>query len=173
MTKLVTPEFRGSFVTVNEPKAFEQGGTPKYSMVIAMPKDGEFMKKLMASVEEVAIAKWGEMPKKLKTYFKDGDTEEEKYGWEGMTVFTASNKSKPGIVVKREDGTISEPISNDEIYSGAYFRASIRAYAFEYNKSKGVTISLDNVMKTMDGEKFTSRTTAKDDFADFVEGDWE
>lgn len=171
--KLITPEFRGSFVTLDKPKSFDGKQEPKYSMVIALPKDDAFVAQLHKMVEKVCIEKWGEVPKKLKLAIKDGDEEDEKYNWKGLTVFTASNKSKPGVVVRQEDGKIIEPISNEEIYSGAFYRASIRPYAYEYEKSKGVAISLDNVMKTKDGEKFTSRTTAKDDFADFVEGDWE
>lgn len=171
--KLITPEFRGSFVTVMEPKAFDQDQTPKYSMVLTFEKDSEFMTKLNKMVDAVAIEKWGEVPKKLRTFFKDGDQEDEKYGWQGMTVFTASNKSKPGVVIRGEDGSLNPPMENDEIYSGAFYRAAIRPYAYEYNKSKGVAISLDNVMKTKDGEKFTSRTTAEQDFADFAEGDWD
>ena len=172
MTKIITPEFRGSFVTLMEPKAFSADQAPKYSMVIALPKEDEFFKKLKASIDEAAMTKWGEIPKKLKTFLKDGDEEDEKYDWQGLTVFTASNKSKPGVVVKSEDGKLEEPMTNEEIYSGAFYRASVRPYAYEYNKTKGVAISLDNVMKTKDGEKFTSRTSATEDFSEFLEGDW-
>lgn len=171
--KLITPEFRGSFVQVMEPKAFDQSQDPKYSMVIVIPKEDKFVADLNKMIEKVAIEKWGELPKKLRTFIKDGDQEEEKYDWAGNIVFTASNKSKPGVVVKAESGQLVEPMNNEEIYSGAYYRAAIRPYAYEYNNSKGVAISLDNVMKVKDGEKFTSRTTAQDDFADFCEGDWE
>lgn len=173
-TKLVTPEFRGSFVQVMEPKAFKQGDTPKYSMSIPLPKDDEFFKKLDEMVKQVCMEKWGEVPKKLaKKFLKDGDLEDEKYGWEGLNIISASNKSKPGIVVRDEEGKLVEPMTNEEIYSGAYYRASIRPYAYTYEKAKGVAISLDNLMKTKDGEKFTSRTTANEDFADFVnEDEW-
>ena len=168
MTKLVTPEFRGSFVTVMEPKAFSPEQPAKYSMVVGLPKEDPFWKKMDKAIEEVCTEKWGEVPKKLKTFFKDGDEEDEKYGWQGLKLFTASNKSKPGVVI-REDGELREPMSNDEIYSGAYYRASVRPYAYEYNKTKGVAISLDNVMKVSDGEKFTSRSNPEDDFNDFLE----
>lgn len=171
--KLITPEFRGSFVQVMEPKAFDQTQEPKYSMVIVIPKEDAFVAKLNKMIEAVAVEKWGELPKKLKTFIKDGDEEDEKYDWAGNIVFTASNKSKPGVVVRAEDGSLAEPMTKEEIYSGAFYRASIRPYAYEYNKAKGVAISLDNVMKVKDGEKFTSRTSAQEDFADFVEGDWE
>jgi len=173
MSKLITPEFRGSFVNVMEPKAFSPDQAAKYSVVISLEKDNKFWAALNKKIEEVAIAKWGEVPGKLKTFIKNGDEEEKKYNLAGMNLFTASNKTKPGVVVRNEDGTLVEPMTNEEIYSGAYYRASIRPYAYEYQKSKGVAISLDNIMKIKDGEKYTSKTTAADDFADFVEGEWE
>ena len=168
MSKLVTPEFKGSFVSVMEPKAFSADQDPKYSMVIGLPKSDEFWEKMTKAIEKACMDKWGEIPKKLKTFFKDGNDEDEKYGWEGLKLFTASNKTKPGVVIK-EDGVLREPISNDEIYSGAVYRCSVRPYAYEYNKSKGVAISLDNVMKVRDGDKFTSRAKAEDDFSDFLD----
>lgn len=171
--KLITPEFRGSFVQVMKPKAFDKEQEPKYSMVIVIPKNDPFVNQLNKMIEAVAVEKFGELPKKLKTFIKDGDQEEEKYGWAGHIVFTATNKSKPGVVVRQADGKLEEPMTEEEIYSGAFYRASIRPYAYEYNNSKGVAISLDNVMKTKDGEKFTSKTSAVEDFADFVESDWE
>jgi len=172
MTKLITPEFRGSFVTVMTPKAFSADHAAKYSIVVALPKEDQFFKDLDKAMNDAAMEKWGEIPKKLKTFLKDGDKEDEKYDWAGKTVFTASNKSQPGIVVRTEQGLV-EPMRDEDIYSGAFYRASVRPYAYEYNKTKGVAISLDNVMKTRDGEKFASRTKAQEDFADFVEGDWD
>lgn len=173
MAKVITPEFRGSFVNVMEAKAYSADQDPKYSMTIAIPKDDKFWKELNAEIKAVCIKKWNEVPKKYKTFFKDGDEEEEKYGFKGMTVFTASNKQKPGIVVKNDKGDLVEPMNNDEIYSGAYYRASLRPYAYEYQNSKGVAISLDNVMKTKEGERFGSKTSAAEDFSDFAEGDWD
>jgi len=172
MTKLVTPLFRGSFVQVMTPKAFSKDQDPKFSMVIPILKDDEFIAKLDEAVKQAAMDKWNEVPKKLKIVFKDGDKEEEKYEWAGCRVITASNKTKPGCVIKTEQGIV-EAIDPEDIYSGAYFKASIRPYAYEYEKTKGVAISLDNVIKIRDGEKFTSKTSAKDDFADFVDGDWD
>lgn len=170
MSKLITPTFRASFCNVLEPKAFSPDQDPKFSMVIPISKEDEFVAKLKKTMDEVAIAKWGEVPKKLKTFLKDGDDEEEKYGWKGHIVFTASNKSAPGVLVKTEQGLV-EPVSKDEIYSGAFFKAAIRPYAYEYQNSKGIAISLDNVLKVKDGEKFSSKAKAEDDFADFADND--
>lgn len=172
--KLITPEFRGSFVTVLKPRAFDEGQDPKYSMVIVMDKkdDKKFLDQLQVNIQKACVEKWGEVPKKFKIAIKDGDQEEEKYNWQGKTVFTASNKSQPGIVMQTEQGLVPGT-TEEEIYSGAVFRCSIRPYAYEFKKAKGVAISLDNVLKVRDDEKFTNKTKAEDDFADFVEGDWE
>jgi len=172
MSKLITPIVKGSFVCVMTPKAFAPDQAPKYSIVLPIEKDDEFLKLLDKKVKEVCMAKWGEVPKKLKMSFKDGDEEEDKYGWAGCRVITASNKTRPGVVVKTEQGLV-EPMNDEEIYSGAFYRASIRPYAYEFNKSKGVAISLDNLMKVKDGEKFSARSTPKDDFSEFLDADWE
>lgn len=175
MSKLITPVFRGSFVNVLKPRAYSPEQEPKFSMSIAIDKNDEFWKKLDSAIKSVAEDKWGEVPKKLKTFIKNGDDEEEKYGWQGMNVFTASNKSAPGVLVKNpENGAVEEVVDEEEIYSGAFYRVSIRPYAYEFQNSKGVAISLDNVLKVKDGEKFTSKTSAMDDFKEYVNNDdWE
>lgn len=173
MTKLITPVFRASFVTVMKPKAYSAGQDPKYSIVIPLDKEDKFFEDLQKAVDQVCMDKWGEIPKKLAfKSLKDGDKEEEKYDWAGKTVITATNKSQPGILMKTEQGLV-EPTTDEDIYSGAYFRASIRPYAYEFEKTRGVAISLDNVLKVKDGEKFTSKTSAADDFADFASEDWD
>ena len=170
--KLITPEHTASFCNVMEAKAFSKDQEAKFSTVIAIDKEDKFWKKLDKAIEEVAITKWGEVPKKLKIYKKNGDDEEEKYGWEGKFVITASNKSAPGALIKTDQGLV-EPISKDDIYSGCKCRVSLRPFAWAYQNTKGVSFSLDNFLKTGEGKKFTSRTTAAEDFADFADSDWE
>jgi len=172
MSKIITPAFRGSFVNVLKPRAFSESQDPKFSMVIAIDKEDKFWQQLDKTIKEVATDKWGEVPKKLKTFIKDGDDEEEKYNLQGKRLFTASNKSAPGVLIKTENG-LEEVVDPEDIYSGAFYRASIRPYAYEYQNSKGVAISLDNVLKVKDGEKFTSRTTAQDDFKEYLSEDWD
>lgn len=178
MSKIITPEFRGSFVTLITPRAFNKDQAPKFSMVIPIDKKDKFWKKLDKAIEEAAMAKWGEIPKKMKTFIKDGSDEEDKYGWEDCFVITASNKTQPGILIKTDKG-MEEVVDPEDIYSGAYYRASVRPYAYEFTletggKSKGVAISLDNVLKVGEGDKFTSKTSAQDDFKDYIDDeDWE
>jgi hypothetical protein len=80
----------------------------------------------------------------------------------------ATSNNKPGIV----DEVLNPIMNANEIYSGAYYRASIRAYAWEHpTGGKGVSIALDNVMKVRDGEAFSGRTDASADFAEFGKED--
>jgi hypothetical protein len=164
MSKIITPMFRGSFVHLNEPHAMKgvEGAKPKYSITVVIPKADPFWAKVDKLVNETAMAKWGKIPPKLKTPVRDGD-EEGRPETAGMSTFNASSMNRPGVV----DANLQPVIDPEEIYSGAYYRASIRAFAWEVPTGKGVSIALDNVQKVKDGEKFSGRTDAASDFADF------
>lgn len=169
MSKIVTPEFRGSFVHLLEPHAIKgvEGAKARYQITIPLPKKDAFWTKLNALVEDTAKAKWGKIPPKMKSPVKDGD-EEERPELIGCFSVQATSNNKPGIV----DSSLSPIMNANEIYSGAYYRASIRAYAWEHpTGGKGVSIALDNVMKVKDGEAFSGRTDASADFADFAKED--
>jgi len=62
-------------------------------------------------------------------------------------------------------------LTRSEVYSGVYGRASINFYAFNSNGNRGIACGLNNLQKIRDGEPLGSRTSAEDDFADFVEDD--
>jgi hypothetical protein len=169
MSKIVTPEFRGSFVHILEPHAIKgvEGAKARYQITIPLPKKDAFWTKLNALIEDTAKAKWGKIPPKMKSPVKDGD-EEERPELIGCYSVQATSNNKPGIV----DSSLSPIMEANEIYSGAYYRASIRAYAWEHpTGGKGVSIALDNIMKVKDGEAFSGRTDASADFADFAKED--
>lgn len=169
MSKLVTPEFRGSFVHLLEPHAIKgvENAKARYQITIPLPKKDAFWAKLNALVEETAKAKWGKIPPKMKSPVKDGD-EEERPELVGCYSVQATSNNKPGIV----DASLQPIMEANEIYSGAYYRASIRAYAWDHpTGGKGVSIALDNVMKVKDGEAFSGRTDASEDFASFGKED--
>lgn len=169
MSKLVTPEFRGSFVHILEPHAIKgvENAKARYQITIPLPKKDAFWTKLNAMVEETAKAKWGKIPPKMKSPVKDGD-EEERPELSGCYSVQATSNNKPGIV----DAALNPIMDANEIYSGAYYRASIRAYAWDHpTGGKGVSIALDNIMKVKDGEAFSGRTDASADFADFTKED--
>jgi hypothetical protein len=165
--KITTPVFRGSFVTLFNPRAMGDDD-PKYSITIVLPKDSPFWDKLDKITDKCAKRKWDTIPKKLDTTVKDGD-ESEYEEWEGCYAVPARSLDKPGIV-----DADCEPITDrSEVYSGAHYRAVIRVYAWFYPKAnkKGVSLQLDNVMKVKDDEPFSGRSSATDDFADFVDRD--
>lgn len=173
-SKIITPEFRGSFVHVLEPHAMrvapgEAQPEPRYQITIPIPKTDPFWKKFDKLVEETAVAKWGKVPPKLKTPKKDGDDTDMdgnvRPEFAGKWSIQASSKKKPGIV----DANLQPIMTADEIYSGAWYRASIRCYAWEHaTGGRGVSVALDNCMKVRDDEAFSGRARAEDDFADFA-----
>lgn len=169
MSKLITPEFRGSFVHILEPHApkaapGEAPQKPRYQITIPLAKDHKFWEQVQGLVTETATAKWGKIPPKLKSPIKDGDAEG-RDEFKGKLTIQATSNNKPDIV----DKALNPIMDANEIYSGAWFRASIRAYAWEHpTGGKGVSIALDNVMKIRDDEAFSGRSSAGDDFADFA-----
>lgn len=172
MSKLITPEFRGSFVHILEPHApkaapGEAQQKARYQITIPLPKDDKFWSQVEKLVTETATAKWGKIPPKLKTPIKDGDNEG-RAEFDGKYTIQATSNNKPDIV----DKALKPIMDANEIYSGAWYRASIRAYAWEHpTGGKGVSIALDNVMKVRDDEAFSGRSSADDDFADIADTD--
>lgn len=182
--KIKTPEFRVSFPSVFKPKGF---GTqePKYSVTMLFPKskDGSRAKDLPELVKllgEVVAEKWPDptkRPKNLINPIKCGDTDEmqdgtlrgEKYPeMKGHWVIMASSKAKPGLV----DENVQPIMDEDEFYSGCYAMATLTAFAYAPGKGReqsktGVSFGLQNIRKTRDGEKFSGRASAADDFAEF------
>lgn len=165
--KLVTPEFRGSFAHLNKPRAFGNS-EPKYSITMVLDEDDPFWDKLEAACKEVAERRWEKLPRNLKLPIRHG-SETDNDDWEGKKFCQFSSEERPGVV----DAELEDVVDRSEIYSGAWYRCSIRPYAWHYPETnkKGVSIQLDNVMKVRDDEAFSGRASATDDFAGFVDGD--
>jgi hypothetical protein len=168
MAKLVTPEFRGSYVFLTEPRSMPgaEGGKPKYQITVVLPKNHAFWADLDLQVNKAAVDKWGKVPPRLKTPVKDGD-DSERSEFAGSNTVQATSLNRPGIV----DTNLSPILSADEIYSGAYYRISYHCYAWEHpTGGKGVSLAVDNVMKVKDGEAFSGKSSAESDFAEFGGG---
>ena len=167
-TKVITGLVRFSYLTVFEPKSVEEGGPKKYSVSLLIPKtDKKTIKAIEAAIEaakEEGKAKLGgKIPANLKTPLRDGDEdrpEDEVYA--GCMFVNANSPRKPGIV----DEDVNEIIDRDEIYSGAYGRASINFYAYNVGASKGIACGLNNIQKLKDGERLGGGTSAEEDFGD-------
>ena len=143
MSTLITPEFRGSFVALAEPRKPAPDAKAVYSIVVAIPKtETEFLAKLDAEIEEAAKGKWGKIPPRLKTTVRDGD-EEEREEFAGCMVFNCKSDSRPGVV----DSDLQPVLDPELLYSGAYYRVSVNPFAWEHPASgKGVSLGLNNVI---------------------------
>lgn len=168
--KTQTPMFRASFPWLFEPQPPMEGsqGEPKYSVVMlfdeAARKTPEF--KAMKDLANAAIReKWGDKPpSNLRNPFRDGSEKSELDGYEGMVFVSASSKMQPGVVNGRLQRIISKEVDPDGFYAGCYARATVTAYAYDKAGNKGVAFGLQNVQKIKDGEAFSQRTRAEDDF---------
>lgn len=171
--KVITgPNTRWSYCNVWQPKSIN-GGTPKYSVSLIIPKsDTVTINKIKAAIE--AAYKEGEAKLKgngrsvpalsvLKTPLRDGDAERpDDEAYANAYFVNANSATAPGIV----DAERQPILDTSEVYSGVYGRASINFYAFNSNGNKGIACGLNNLQKIRDGEPLSGKSRPEDDFAD-------
>ena len=175
--KVITgSDTRWSYANVWEPKSIN-GGTPKYSVSLIIPKsDTKTVAKIKAAIE--AAYQEGQSKLKgnsksvpplaaIKTPLRDGDIERpDDPAYANAYFINANSATAPGIV----DADRNPVLTRSEVYSGVYGRASINLYAFNSNGNKGVACGLGNIQKVRDGQPLGNRSTAEDDFS-AIEGD--
>jgi hypothetical protein len=173
-TKVITGKCRLSYLHVFEPVAIEEGQDKKYSVSLIIPKsDTVTVKKIKAAIEAAKesgkTSKFGgKVPPALKTPLRDGDVDrpdDEVYA--GSYFINANCKTKPGLV----DKDLNPIMDQNELYSGAYGRASITFYPFNTSGNKGIACGLNNIQKLADGEPLGGRSRAEDDFSDSADLD--
>jgi len=179
--KIVTGEFRSSYAFVHEARALNEGDEPKYSIQMLFEKsDEKSIKSLVQILANAAAAKWGDVNKwpRMKYNPMTLDTEMVEEGdsldtlephLKGKISLNARNKNKPGIV-----GSDAKPLfDQDDFYSGCMARASLGCFAYENSGNKGVSLSLNNLMKTKDNDRLDGATKAEADFAQFATAETE
>lgn len=173
MRNLVTPEFRMSYPNLTKPRMNKLSKKLEYS-VAALFKKGEDLSALKAAVLEACEEKWGKdktkWPQNLRTPFRD-QADRAKPNEKGERVLpegyvagaiylNLKNERKPGVV----DANVQPILDENEIYGGCYARASVQVYAYDFGGNTGVNFSLQNVQKTRDGDPFSHRVRAEDEF---------
>ena len=154
------------------------GGTPKYSVSLIIPKDDrttiEKIKKAIQAAYQEGEAKLKGNSRSvpaleaIKTPLRDGDLERpDDEAYANSYFLNANSPTQPGIV----DQNVQPIMTRSEVYSGVYGRASITFYAFNSNGNRGIACGLNNLMKCSDGEPLGSRATAESDFGSFAEAD--
>ena len=190
-----TPLFRGCFPRVF-PKDAQESETSKggkkncYSIEAIFDADAD-----IASIKELLAAaikkKWGDKPPTIETEdgkivsavqspFRKGtkanfpenfDNRPEIHG--KIVANLKCYGSPPGVALYKGKNTKKVLVTeenSDVIYSGAYYVASVNAYAWSFKGKHGVSIGLNNLIKMKDGEPVSSRIAADKDF-DSIDGD--
>lgn len=168
---ITTGKVRASFVHIFQPSIPQNGGDPKYSITLLIPKgDTATLNSIYAEIEKAkqeGVQKFGgSIPPMCRIPIYDGDgvrpASGEPFGEEcrGHMVMTASAKLQPSIV-----GLDMQNILNPaDVYSGCYVRANINFFAYNTNGNKGIGCGLNAVQKIADGEPLTARVSAEEAF---------
>ncbi len=168
---ITTGKVRASFVYIFQPSIPQNGGDPKYSITLLIPKgDAATLNSIYAEMEKAkqeGVQKFGgSIPPMCRMPIYDGDgvrpTSGEPFGEEcrGHMVMTASAKLQPSVV-----GLDMQNILNPaDVYSGCYVRANINFFAYNTNGNKGIGCGLNAVQKIADGEPLTARVSAEEAF---------
>lgn len=174
--RFVLKEDRLSFVHLKTPVAFEEGADPKYGVTILMAKGGEnavkIEEKLQQCYDEHKSVHFKAVSMTHKNFWyplRDGDEaadEMEAKGkdgsaYRGMMYIKATSKNQPNVF----DAMGEDVIDLDEVYSGCYGRVSITLWPYS-KKGTGITIYLNSVKKTEDGEPLGSAGGSHDEYED-------
>lgn len=175
---ILTPEFRAGFISVfrttSSKNADGSVGKPKYSVRALFPPTAD-LSKLKKDAGQAAKDKWGDkVPKNIRSPFRTNEELDNPVvgigdDWIVMT-FSANEDRRPGLV----DRNLQDIIDEADVYSGAWYRAQVRVYAYETAGNKGVSFGLQNLQKLRDGDPIGGgRTPANKAFEAVGGGDAE
>lgn len=166
MANVTTPEFRGVFLQVfraGKPKTAKAEQLPNYSVRAAFPPNTDF-KALKAQAEDAVKAKWPTgAPKTLRSPFRRNDELDNPVAgipddWIIMTFARREADGRPAVF--DEQVCDIEPVNQSEVYAGAWYQASVKAYPYENSGNKGVAFGLQGIQKRRDDQPLGNQTTA-------------
>lgn len=174
-----TPEFRVSYPKVFKAELNKLAKREEFSLQALFSPKAD-MTKLKKACQEAVIEKWGPDPKKwpknLRLPFRDqADREKERddgskfmpEGYvKGATYLNLRSTKRPGVV----DKDVQPIIAEEDFYAGCFAIATVNAAAYEQGANCGVSLWLNNLQKTRDGEPLSGRSKAEDDFAPVTGG---
>lgn len=170
--KVITPEAMISYPHIFSPQApMSQGDEPKYGAAFVF-EEGTDLTELKRAVVAAAKERWGE---KAIDMMRKGQlrnplrTDVEGKGYpEGSVFINAKSKRQPGVVSTipdpNNDGKPMRVTDPAEIYPGAIVKASLVAFAYDYQGNKGVSFGLNNIQKIRDGDRLDGKVAAVDEF---------
>lgn len=188
--KCVTPECRGSYVNILEPRPLPQSEEMAWGMQCIFPKTPEveaWMGELKKIYAQVLIDKFGKekaeaiakvISAKGSFPVRDGDKPEDAGALanaeqlKGCYFLNTNNKFRqPHIIGAMGNAIDPETLTPDDIYSGAWYRVMLEFWYYDTAGNKGISTSVAAVMKTKDDENLgvgTSKSEASDAFSDFA-----
>jgi hypothetical protein len=158
--KILTPVFRVSFPALFEPTEFQ--GKKKYSVTMLFDKNAD-LTEIKAAIGQAIREQWPtKVPPNLRNPLRDGAEKPDLDGYDGCLFIKASSTTRPGVV----DQDCKEIIDSAEVYAGCFARATIVPFAYDLKETgaRGVSFLLSNVQKVDDGDSFSGRGRASDDF---------
>lgn len=165
MANVTTPEFRGCFLQVfraGKPKTAKAEQLPNYSVRAAFPPNTDF-RAMKANAEEVVKVKWPSgAPKTLRSPFRRNDELDNPIGgipddWVVMTFTRREEDGRPAVF--DEQVRDIEPVNQQEVYAGAWYQASVKAYPYDNNGNKGVAFGLQGLQKRRDDDPLGKHRT--------------
>jgi hypothetical protein len=168
--KVVTGKVRFSYVNVFAPVGQDDGKPPKYSVALIIPKSDEdtiaSINLAVSDCKQDNLDVWGGyIPEDLKGGLRDGDLEKNDPAYDGCMFINATSTARPGVV----DENLQDITRPSEFYSGCYGVAAITFYPYNNGeKLQGIGCTINNLMKTDDGERLGGFSTPIEDFASFI-----
>jgi hypothetical protein len=161
---LMTPVGTANFVNVFEPRAFEAGDEPKFSVVLTIPKSAPAsvaLQEMRKAVVAVAADRWGKQAEAwlkdgtLRNPIRDGDAPGSHASLKGMIYFRASEDADHKPPVFDEKGAAL--FTDEDFYSGCKARMKIDIWSYDAKGNKGVGLSLRAVQRVSQGERLDGR----------------
>lgn len=169
-----------AYVHVLKPFTTENGGDPKYSVVIIIPKDrtdtiAAIRAAVNAAYDDGVQNKWGgKAPSKatLHNPLRDGDVDRPgDPDFKGCYFLNASSKNRPGVI-DTHGADLTEPGREDEVYSGMIAHVTFNMFAYDAKGNKGISCGLNNICKCGAGKFMGGRVSAASDFADELDSEF-
>ena len=184
--KIMLRNVRLSYEHIFKPTSFEEGGDPKYSATLIIPKDHPDLPAVKRAFFEAGqesfatdFSKGGAWPKGYTCSLKDADVATDSLGelladknaaYKGCYILEANSTRRP-VAVNRNKAAVTE--EDGIIYSGCYVNASLAAAGYTFGKvKKGVKAYLNGVQFVKDGERFGSDALSDFDALDGEDDDF-
>lgn len=184
-TRVKTGVVRFSYPHLFEKWAFDDTKVPKYMLTLIIRKDDEETLKPIAdaykSACELGVQKFGKKFKPSALVRPQGsnygllidcDADPEKKddeNYQGCYLMPLKSTTKPAVMAletgRRE---LDKEEGEQVVYPGCYGKVTLSVYPYS-NAGTGISASVNNVLKTKDGENFSGQVKAELDFAEELE----